>query len=78
MLIVKLKSGKSVSSAWHGNLTKPGFAQFSSLYEVCALEAEKKKRVFAIYQILLGWKILKYYYETDELPNPRPTQPKKK
>ena len=43
VLIVKLKSGKSVSSAWHGNLTKPGFAQFSSLYEVCALEAEKKK-----------------------------------
>ena len=35
-------------------------------------------RVFAIYQILLGWKTCKYYYETDELPNPRPTQPKKK
>ena len=25
----------------------------------------------------LGWKTYKYYYETDELPNPRPTQPKK-
>ena len=35
-------------------------------------------RVFAIYQIPLGWKTCKYYYETDELPNPRPTQPKKK
>ena len=35
-------------------------------------------RVFAIYQILLGWKTYKYYYETDELPNPRPTQPKEK
>ena len=34
--------------------------------------------VFAIYQILLGWKTRKYFYETDELPNPRPTQPKKK
>ena len=33
--------------------------------------------VFAIYLILLGWKS-KYYYETDELPNPRlnPTQEK--
>ena len=35
-------------------------------------------RVFAIYQILLGWKAYKQYYETDELLNPRPTQPKKK
>ena len=35
-------------------------------------------RVFAMYQILLGWKTCKCYYETDELPNPRPTQPKKK
>ena len=33
--------------------------------------------VFAIHQILLGWKTYKYYNETDELPNPRPTQPKK-
>ena len=32
--------------------------------------------VFAIYQIMLGWKTYEYYYETDELPNPRPTQPK--
>ena len=35
-------------------------------------------RVLAIYQILLGWKTYKYYNETDELPNPRPTQPKEK
>ena len=35
-------------------------------------------RVVATYQILLGWKACKYYYETDELPNPRPTQTKKK
>ena len=34
-------------------------------------------RVLAIYQIMLGWKTCKHYYETDELPNPRPTQPKK-
>ena len=34
-------------------------------------------RVFAIYQILVGWKTIEYHYETDELPNPRPTQPKK-
>ena len=34
-------------------------------------------RVFAIYQILLGWKTYGYYYEADELPNPRLTQPKK-
>ena len=34
-------------------------------------------RVFAIYQIQLGWKTYKHYDETDELPNPRPTQPKK-
>ena len=37
------------------------------------------RRVFAIYQIMLGWKTCKYYYETDELPNLRPiTQPKKR
>ena len=35
-------------------------------------------RVFAIYQIRLGWKTCEYYYETDELPNLRQTQPKKK
>ena len=44
-------------------------------------------RVFAIllycsisYQIILGWKTCtgKCYYDTDELPNPRPTQPKQK
>ena len=36
-------------------------------------------RVFAIYKTLLGRKTCKYYYETDELLNPRPaTQPKKK
>ena len=34
-------------------------------------------RVSAVYQILLGWKTCEHYYETDELPNPRPTQPKK-
>ena len=34
--------------------------------------------VFAIYLLLLGWKTyIHIYYETDELPNPRPTQPKK-
>ena len=33
--------------------------------------------VFAIYEILFGWQTYKYYYETDDLPNPRPTQPKK-
>ena len=33
-------------------------------------------RVFAICQILLGWKTDKYYHETDNLPDPRPTQPK--
>ena len=32
---------------------------------------------FAIHQILLGWKTYLRYYETDELPNPRPTQPDK-
>ena len=26
---------------------------------------------------MLGWKAHKHYYETDELPNPRPTQPNK-
>ena len=35
-------------------------------------------RVFAICQILMGWKTCKYYYETDELPNPKATQPKEK
>ena len=35
-------------------------------------------RVFAIYLVLLGWKTFKYYYETDELPNPRPTKPQEK
>ena len=36
--------------------------------------------VFAIYyQILLGWKTCKYYYETEETPQPKanPTQEKK-
>ena len=31
-----------------------------------------------VYEILLGWETCKQYYETVELPNPRPTQPKKK
>ena len=34
--------------------------------------------LFVIHQIRLGWKTYRYYYETDELPNPRPTQHKKK
>ena len=34
-------------------------------------------RVFAIYQIMLGWITETKHYETDELPNPRPTQPMK-
>ena len=34
--------------------------------------------VFAIYHIMLGWNTDEYYcHETDELPNPRPTEPKK-
>ena len=37
-----------------------------------------RNRVFAIYQIMLGWKTCICYYEADELPNPWPTQPKKK
>ena len=28
----------------------------------------------AIYEILLGWKQYEHYFETVELPNPRPTQ----
>ena len=36
----------------------------------------KNTIVFAIYQIVLGWKTSNFYCETDELPNPRPTQPK--
>ena len=35
-------------------------------------------RMFAIHQIAFGWETHKYNYETDELPNPRLTQPKKK
>ena len=31
-----------------------------------------------MHQVLLGWKTYKYYYETDELPNPRPTQNQEK
>ena len=34
--------------------------------------------IVAIYQIILGWETYKYFYETDELPNSRPTQPKKR
>ena len=30
-------------------------------------------RMFAIYLTMLRWKTYKYYYETDELPNPRLT-----
>ena len=32
---------------------------------------------YTCHQIILGWKTYRYYYETDELPNPRPIQPKK-
>ena len=39
---------------------------------------EHLNRVFAMYQILLGWKTYHCCHETDEPPNPRPTQPKKK
>ena len=35
-------------------------------------------RVYSIYQIMMGWKTYKHDYEPDELPNPRPTRPKKK
>ena len=41
-------------------------------------EAQQQQGVGDFYQILLGWKTYKYYYETDELPNTRPTRPKKK
>ena len=34
--------------------------------------------VFVIYQIGLGWETYECYYETDELPDPRPTQPPRK
>ena len=34
-------------------------------------------RVLAMYQIILGWETYTYYYETNELRNPRPTQPMK-
>ena len=34
--------------------------------------------LLAIYQIMLGWKTHEHYHETDEIPIPRPTQPKKK
>ena len=34
-------------------------------------------RVFATYLIMSGWKTCKQWYENDEPPNPRPTQPKK-
>ena len=33
--------------------------------------------VFVIDQIMFGWKTYEYDCETDELPNPRPIQPKK-
>ena len=33
---------------------------------------------FAIYKVLSGLKPYNHYYETDELPNPRRTQPNKK
>ena len=36
-----------------------------------------RSRVFAKYQVMLGWQACKYYHESNELPNPRPTQPKK-
>ena len=52
---------------WHGfgiTLDGPNLAQVN--------------RMFVIYGIMLSWKTYEYYYETDELPNPRPTQPKKK
>ena len=39
--------------------------------------ADKKgNRVFAMYQIRLGWKAYRYYYETDKLPHPWRTQPR--
>ena len=49
------------------------------LWERCKEEPLRgEKTVFAIYQIMLGWKTYNCYYETVELPNPRPTQPNKK
>ena len=35
-------------------------------------------KMFAIFQVMLGWKTDKQYHETDEVPNPRTIQPKKK
>ena len=43
-----------------------------------AIDRPCTNRVVAIYQIMLGWKTWKCYYETDELPNPRQTQPQEK
>ena len=46
-----------------------------------ALQQFKRMRFLGCWRstkIMSGWKTYKYYYETDELPNPRPTQPKKK
>ena len=39
------------------------------------VKIHRDTRVFAVYHILLGWKTREFYYETDELPNPRPTRP---
>ena len=46
-------------------------------YQSVPLSLSGGNRVLTIYQVLLGWTTCKYSYETDELPNPRPTQPKK-
>ena len=47
---------------------------------LCYHTLRYRSRVFAMYQVLLGWKTYKYYseYKTGKLPNPRSTQPKKK
>ena len=42
----------------------------------CLIYLSTINRVFAICLIMLGWETRKYYYETEELPNPTPTQPK--
>ena len=64
---VRYDAAQGFFSEFFFNWTAPG------LSEVAPTSKSWGNRVFPIYHVLLGWKTCKYYYETVELPNPRPT-----
>ena len=59
-------------------ITNQSISQSSNHQSVNQSISHPTNRVCAIQHVLMGWKTNKHYFEAYELPDPRPTQPKKK